>query len=448
VIRNIARIFGTRVWGSVCGLGLYMFLARRMGPELQGVVSFSVMLVGLLVMFACLGVDSSAVYFLNRIGVSARHYLRRVLPLLVLTTLAAAALMVALHGTGILGRQGSGDPWILLFIILLFPLDMLLNLLRFLFLARERIGDLNLIDQAQFVLLLLFVGIVLVFRPTSPALVMAAYLADRAVVAAWILWRTTRRPLDRDPTAGALPRAGEIMRYSVFPWIGNVLYVLGTRLDTIMVAWYATHSSAVTAADLGFYTICMMAMMRIQDMQFSIQNALWPRVASLPVDAARELAARYYRVTWLVFLLIFLAVAAAGAPVLSIFGKGYVTAFPILVILAFGYLLLRANAGVLAIYFTSIGRPDIPMWVNGAGTVVNLALNLALIPRLGILGAAAGSAGGCLAAKLLLAAFFTWRKGSYWQDLTLRRADLRDIRLWVEARLRDRSWLSWRVSRP
>jgi stage V sporulation protein B len=443
MIRTIARIFGTRVWSSLCGLALYMALARRMGPELQGVVSFSVMLVSLLVMVACLGLDSSIVYFLNRMGVGARSFLKRVLPSVALVSVVSALVMVGLYSMGLLGNQGSRDPWILACILLMFPLDILLSMLRFLFLARERIGDLNRVDQFQFILLVIFVGLVLVFRPQSPVLVMAAYVASRACVALITLRRVWLKPLDSEQDAVPVPSLGDILRYSFFPWVGNVLYVLGTRLDTIMVAWFVGRTAAVGAADLGFYTICMMAMYRIQDMQFSIQNALWPRMASLPLDEAHEMAAKYYRVTWLVFLAIFLAVALAGAPVLALFGNAYVSAYPTLVTLAVGFLLLRANAGVLAVYFTSIGRPDIPMWVNGAGTCSNLLLNLFLIPRWGILGAALGSVGGCLVAKALFAAFFVRGKGSYWRELTLRRSDLQEMWHWIASRVQGRPWTQW-----
>lgn len=444
MIRSIASIFGTRLWVSLSGLALYLALARRMGPELQGVVSFATMLVGLLVMGANLGLDNSAVYFLNRIGLRAGHYLRRIAPALAISTLLAAGLLVVLHGAGLLGLERGGESRVLLLVLALFPLDMLLNHARYLFLARERIADFNRIDRLQALALIVGVGLALVFRPTSVAWVLGGYVAARSLTLCAVALRLARAPLDPPDSVGPERRFSQLLSYSVFPWIGNFLAVLGVRLDTILVAWFATRSSAVSAADLGYYTVCMMALSRLQDLQMAVQNAYFPRVASLPLDEARVLAARFYRLSWLLYIGVLLVVLAGGLPVLSIFGPGYATAYPAFATMAIGLLAFRANTGVLALYFTSIGKPQLPVKVNATATAASLLLGLLLIPRLGILGAALANLGASLTAKLVIVKMFAGGPGGWGRDLRLRRQDLRDIRDWLREKLRAHPRSPWR----
>lgn len=444
MIRSIASIFGTRVWSSLSGMVLYLALARRMGPELQGVVSFATMLVALLVMGAGLGFDSSAVYFLNRVGMQSRRYLRRIAPALAAGALLAGGLLTALHFTGSLGLDRSGEPFVYALVLALFPLDMLLQLARYLFLARERISDYNRIDRLQALVLLLAVGTALVLRPDSVAWVLAGYLTARLTVLASVVASLRRQPLDLPDAEGPERTLGDVLRYSVFPWIGNFLAVLGVRLDTVLVAWFAVRSPAVSAADLGYYTVCMMALSRLQDLQMAVQNAYFPRVASLPLDEARALAARFFRLSWLLYLGVLLAVLAGGLPVLSAFGPGYSSAFPAFATMAVGMLALRANTGVLALYFTSIGKPQLPVRVNAAATAASLLLGLLLIPRLGILGAALANFGACLTAKLAIVWIFAGSPAGWWRELRLRRSDLRDVRDWFRDKLRTHRRSPWR----
>ena len=429
MIHSILRIFRTRVWVSLSGLLLFVALARRMGPELQGVVSYSVMLANLLVLGANVGLDTSAVFFMNRKRVPARDYLRLSLPLLLCSATFTTLLLIVFSQTRALGghlRDGS----MLLPVVLLVLLDMALQMSRFLLLARERFDEFNRLEQLVSVFLLLFVGAALVWQPTRPAWVVVAYVACRVMVMGWVLIRVHPQR-DDVPPAHMLPTRKGILAYSLQPWIGNVITTLGTRLDMFLLAWFITRSPKVTAVDLGLYTICLMAMTRIQDAQMAINNVFYPRVASVPLEESRRLAARFYRISWLVYVLIFLAVVVAGWPVLALFGKAYTSAFPTLLTLTFGYLVVKANVGVIALYFTSTGRPHVPIWINAATTLTSLILLLVLIPLSGTLGAALASLGAGVVSKILYARTFLVESGLKRQDLRLRKSDLVEIRKWV-----------------
>ncbi len=444
MIQNILATFGTRLLVSMGNLVLALALARCMGPERQGVVSYLVMLVGLMVLGGSLGLDAAAVFYLNRIGLTARAYLRRILPVLVPSLLSTALAVVVLVQLGLLGNEGTSGP-LLLITLLIFPLELTISLVRCLFMAQERIGEYNSVEVVQSLVLYLLVGTMLVLRPDSPAWVLGMYLLDRLVVVGVILWRLKARPLDApDAVFVPAPPLKEILRYSIFPWLANVFSLLNIRLDTLMVAWYVSRVPSVQPADLGLYTVSMLAVARLQDVQMAIQVAYFPRVASLARREASQLAGRFYRTSTPVYLLLFLVMLAAGWPALRLFGADYVRAYPTLVALTFGVMALRANSGVLSIYFTAQGRPHIPTLVNGVGVVVNVILNLWLIPRYGMLGAALGTVGACGLTKVLLVLAFLHEGADYRRDLWLKRSDLREAWLVTSQQLATHRLNPWR----
>ena len=100
-----------------------------------------------------------------------------------------------------------------------------------------------------------------------------------------------------------------------------------------------------------------------------------------------------YEITtsWLVLLLwpVFLLSVAYGPVVLSVFGRAYSAGYPVMVILGLSMLLATVCGQVDMVLITS-GRSSWSL-VNGLLTVgVNIGLDLVLIPRYGITGAAIG----------------------------------------------------------
>jgi O-antigen/teichoic acid export membrane protein len=76
-----------------------------------------------------------------------------------------------------------------------------------------------------------------------------------------------------------------------------------------------------------------------------------------------------------------------GKPLLLFFGPGFGSGYPLLFILAAG-ILVRASIGPAEILLAMAGQQSIAAVVYIATFVVNVALNLVLIPRYGLSGAA------------------------------------------------------------
>lgn len=428
MIRNIILTLGTRVLVSMGNLLLVMAIARALGPEGQGIVSFLVMMAGLLVLGGSLGLDAAGVYYLNRMGVGASAYRRRVLPAMALSFGLLGGGVILLDRLGHLGTPSTQGPGLLLAMLALAALDMVIALVRFQYMARERIKEYNSIEFVQAVVLYSLVGGTLLVRQDSPLVLLCMYGIDRLFTLAYLGWRAAKRPLDsKESPVQVAPPLRSLLAFSLFPWLANLFSMLNVRLDSILVAWFISQSDAMNSADLGLYTVCMLAVARLTDLQAAIQVSFYPRAASLRREEALVLTSQFYRRSGPAYLLLFGAILLGGWPVLWLFGPEYPAAFPTLVTLAFGVICVRANSGVLSIFFTAQGKPALPALVNATGVLISPLLGFLLIPRLGIQGAALATVGASLATKGLLVWLFLREGVRYRRDMVVSKADFEDM---------------------
>ena len=93
---------------------------------------------------------------------------------------------------------------------------------------------------------------------------------------------------------------------------------------------------------------------------------------------------------------------AFGKPLLSLFGPEFVSAYPLLVILVLG-ILVRASVGPAESVLTMSSEQNVCAKIYASALVLNIALNLLLIPVMGLSGAAIAT---CLAMVFEAAALF------------------------------------------
>lgn len=99
-----------------------------------------------------------------------------------------------------------------------------------------------------------------------------------------------------------------------------------------------------------------------------------------------------------------LVLVAAGRPLLELFGADFVQAYPALLILLIGGV-VNAFTGVVAYLLTLTGRQMHGLAIFAGALGVSLALNLLLIPRFGMVGAAIASTAALISWNLAMAIF-------------------------------------------
>lgn len=422
MLKAVLSILGTRIATRVVTMGAGILIARTIGVDGQGVLGLLLMLGGLLAGLVDLGLGMGAVYFVGRQGWREERFAGLALPVLALSTIVGLGIFSWLASTWLtdyaVALQGKNVAALALFVVANAFAELFLNL----FIARQRLRDYNL-AEIIFAVAMVAATLLLTWQGNRDATAyFTVYGATRLLVFLYLGLRLGRLP--RLPRPEPLRQLAVLLRYSFSQWSANLFSQLSVRVDALMLAWFIPRSPRVDLADLGLYSICLLTITRLMEIQRSIQTAFFSRVAGLEEARAVEVTNTTYRRSFLVYLLLSAGLIAFGWPVLWLYGPEYTAAWSVLSVLVLGTIALRGNAGVLMLYFSTVDRSIYTVHTHQISLVGNILLSAWLIPRMGIMGAALGTVASFSAGKVYLLWRYQRLTGSRWsRDLLIRPAE-------------------------
>ncbi len=225
-----------------------------------------------------------------------------------------------------------------------------------------------------------------------------------ALAAAWALRAASRRRSAQARTPGDAPArpwltvAVEFWRYTSLRTVARIGQSALQRSDIILVA--ALRSPAEAAIYTAATRLAVIGQLGGQAMVRVLQPTL-SRLLALG-DHSRTEAVFQTSTVWSVALTwpVFLTSAALAPVLLPLFGEGYGSGAAALVILCLAMMVATA-AGPVDVTLVMGGRSALQLFNVAAALIVNVALNLLLIPRLGITGAALAWAAAILTTNLM-----------------------------------------------
>jgi O-antigen/teichoic acid export membrane protein len=209
------------------------------------------------------------------------------------------------------------------------------------------------------------------------------------VIASWtsavLSVEALRRRMRSVPRVAPLYEVREIFSFSMVSWLSALAATGLIWVDTLLLgALRGQH-------DVGAYNVATRLVMLAVFVMAPINASFVPHLAHLLHTGRREEAARAYgsAARWILMLSMpsFIMLVAFGEQLLGYFGPGFQTAAGVTAILSFGQL-VSAAAGPCGTVLNMSGRVWLNMVDNVGVLVLNVGLNLLLIPSHGVLGAA------------------------------------------------------------
>ena len=190
----------------------------------------------------------------------------------------------------------------------------------------------------------------------------------------------------------------------------SAMYVINARTSILMLGALGSRD------EVGLYQIASRGADLIAMVLLAVNTAFAPTLARLFAQGKRQqlehTVARSTRTITLVSLPIALAFTVFGQFFLALYPGDFSAARVTLTILSLGQL-INAATGTVAMLLNMTGHERDTALVVGVSAVVNIGLNLLLIPRFGLEGAAAATALGTLVWNVLLSYFVYRRLGFY-----------------------------------
>jgi O-antigen/teichoic acid export membrane protein len=192
--------------------------------------------------------------------------------------------------------------------------------------------------------------------------------------------------------------AGQFWRFTGPRALASVAQLAVGRVDVLLLAALAGLKAAAVYAVAGRFLVLG------QLVNQAILLAVQPRLAELLGARDRAGANAVYQAAtgWLVLAVwpVYLGTAVFASVYLGLFGPAYRSAVPVVVVLA-AAMLVATGCGMVDTVLAMAGRTSWNLANVLMALAVNVSVDLALIPRLGPLGAAVGLAAATLTNNLV-----------------------------------------------
>jgi O-antigen/teichoic acid export membrane protein len=415
---SLLNLAGAGVAG-ISAVAVTLLVTRTFSEAAAGAFFTATSLFLIIEAVASLGAATGTVYFIARLrSLGQRDRIPEVMrtaiwPVAVVSLAAAAALallaapLARLLVHGQLGHAGARPAEVataLRALAVALPFAAMLDTLLGASRGFRAMGPTNAVDRIGRSLLQL-AGIGAVATAGSAAL-LAPLWALPYIPAAGIVWLWVRRIQRRAAAAGGLPepaggagglpeRAGGAggdvpLRFWRFTWprgLAALAQIPIQRIDIVLVAVMRG------PAEAAIYTAATRFLVAGQFGNQAISMAAQPRFTEMFAQGDRRGANRVYQATtaWLVLLTwpLYLLAVSYGPEIITVFGHSYRAGSAVMVILGLT-MLLATGCGQVDMVLVTTGRSSWSLANGLLAVVVNVGLDVLLIPHYGITGAAIG----------------------------------------------------------
>jgi O-antigen/teichoic acid export membrane protein len=371
-----------------------VLLARSLGPAGRGEVAAIQLWGFLLATVAVLGTTDAVVYLAARRPDRAGSFATSAAALTLLASLPVVAIgwfaMPAL-----LASQSPTTVRLARLFLLFVPLYAVANQPGQALRGLASFVRWNVVRVLPSLLWVVVVVAAILTNNRSPAFVTVGFLVGW--VLSFGLSVLIARPVVHPPYALDVGSWGPMLRYGLPLLLASVPQWLNVRLDQLLLAAF------VSSRDLGLYVAAVAWAGLVTPLVNALGVVLFPRLAGERDDEARQQVLFLgIRVTVLVtagLTVTIGALAPIGVPLF--FGEPFASAVRPALILVVGSGLVAVSF-VLEEGFRGLGQPGAVLRAELGGMLATAALLAALLPSLGIVGAALASVGGYLATTVLL----------------------------------------------
>ncbi|MDA0835881.1 MAG: D-glucuronyl C5-epimerase family protein [Planctomycetota bacterium] len=426
IIGHVLTTLMSKVWVFALGLALASLRGRVLGPELFAAVVLTLALPNFLLSLFNMGVSASNVYFIGRGEISPAQALRSSLHMAFMLGLLGCLL----GGTAILWGSESFFPGVgrelLCVALIIYPVLLVRSFVMSLLHAAENFRWFNGILSCEALCGLAITAVAFAAGGGATSAIVAFGIA--AAIGLCLCIVPIRRQLQSEISAPvsnveSAPSTNEnyAWRCLNYGWkvnLSNLLAFLNHRGDLFLI------NAFVTPAAAGIYAGATMVTERMWILSQSVSTVILPRLSRLNADdpSRQRLTRLVSNIVFLLTLPMSLILVFAGRFLLGLLlGPKFIPAADVLVWLLPGTV-LASLARVLANDLAARGYVGWNVWNAGVLVVVNVSLNLWLIPKFGIVGAAWSSSLGWTVYTILAIVVYCRLNSTRWWELMIPRS--------------------------
>lgn len=409
--------FFTRAGVLLASLATNVLLARVLGPEGRGVYTLVLLVPTIVFVIANLGVGAANVYYVGRRTFPIEDVFGYAFSLSLFLG-GGAFLFVAFFST-VIGHVLLPDVKVSYVLIasLALPEMLLAYFLQTIFQGLQRFGEFNILSATQALSQTITITFaVLVLRVDAYGAVVAWLISWAPVGLAGAALTSRIVPLSFRVNMRAYR---VLLRFGLLAYLTNLTAFFNFRFDVIFVNLFAG------VRQVGLYSAAFTLVETLWYIATSAATVLAPRVASTIEGVADRLAAAATRIVLAVTVVASLILALIALPLMTTFFGNSFRSSVVAVWLLLPGVVTFSVARVLSGYFLGRNKLSVDLLATSLGLALTIVLDLALIPRLGFIGASAASSAAYTATMFVGVAWTVRHSSISLQDLLLvKRGDL------------------------
>jgi O-antigen/teichoic acid export membrane protein len=381
LIMHIASSSGLKAITFVLAIMQGIIIARYLLPEGRGEIAIYMVTFNLIFSLLNFGVRQSSSYYLSKENTPLPQVVATQLLVLCFSTILGSVVLIAVYL-----MQGYSNLFIIGTLLLLFPLRLYINYTNAIALSRRWIHKFNI---SQLLLIgIEFIGIVLfiVLMEKGVPYYFLALIFAAFITALYIFWWTTRLNDYSLNFNDIISNIQKIVLKGITYALPLFIFGLNYSVDVLILQRY------VTVDQVGIYTLGV----SLATLLWQVPALMGPIIFSYGVSTndPSAFSKRLWVNTWklMLYLLPILAILTFVLPYLIplVYGKAFSDAYSVFMFLLFGTYAMIAFK-MLNSDLASRGNPTAGLYIFAAGALLNIVLNIILIPKLGINGAASAS---------------------------------------------------------
>jgi O-antigen/teichoic acid export membrane protein len=351
----------------------------------MGIVALALLVPGILELFLGCGIGVSNVYFSGTRRFAVPELVGNSVAFALLGTAVGLIVVAALLMAGVLGALVPHVPVPLILLALLaVPVGLLNGYFSAIIQGLQRVRTVSAIGALQALLATAGTVVLVLGLDLGLAGVLLAVIAA-GVITLLVLGAVLRSEGARFTPSLKAPVANATLSFGLRGHLGNILQFFNYRLDLLILNAFAGPPA------VGVYSVSV----RFAELLWHLPNAvgfvIFPKAAATAPAVMNSFTPRVYRTTLAITAIGAMALALLARPTISfMYSDTFASAYVPLIILLPGVVAL-GGAKVLTNEIAGRGYPHYNSVNAGLALVVTILLDVMLIPRYGIRGAAAAS---------------------------------------------------------
>lgn len=381
-IIKISQTFGTRIILIFLALIINVIVSRALGPEGRGLYAVAITVGSVGVQLGNLGLHASNTYFVAK----NPEWLPKLLSNSLLFGFCFGGLISLIIWIFFLFVPGFAplSSFLLLLALLWIPLGLAYLLLQNLLIGIQDISSYNKIDLITRILTLALLVIALFFNLIDIQIYLIIGIISVLMAFIFSLKTLSKHVLKIPFPSFILVKKG--FQYGFKAYLAALFSFLVIRSDIFIVLKIIGEEAA------GYYSLAVSLIDMIYILPVVVGNMLFPILSSM--DSIQEKWLFTKKVTiilsYIMVIITFSSLLFGRFLIKLLYGIEYLPATEAFYWLLPAVIFLSINT-IFTNYFASIGMPYVTVYSPFIAFIVNLILNLLLIPKIGIIGASISS---------------------------------------------------------